>query len=118
MTADSTHSYKLQRDANIASFLDTQFVIPGTSVRFGMDAIIGLIPGIGDACAALISFYFLYRGWEENLPKRYLALMILNILIELTIGAIPILGDAFDVMFKANLRNYEILKQHMLLQKD
>jgi len=92
--------------------MDSQFEIPGTKVRFGWDAIIGLVPGIGDGLTALAGFYFVFRGIQEKLPSRVIFMMLFNILIEFLIGTFPIIGDAFDMFFKANIRNLELLRKY------
>jgi hypothetical protein len=93
----------------IASLLDDIFRIPGTNIRFGLDALIGWIPGFGDALAASASFLIVFASWHRGVAVITLARMIANILLETTIGAIPIVGDIFHVVWKANRRNYRLL---------
>ncbi|MCB1197154.1 MAG: DUF4112 domain-containing protein [Deltaproteobacteria bacterium] len=103
---------KLQEiDEKMATLLDTQFRIPGTHVRFGWDAILGLLPGVGDSIGAIISLYFIVRGIQEKLPIRILMIMLGNILLECLLGSIPIIGDVFDVFFKANIKNLDLLQR-------
>lgn len=102
---------KEEFDERIAYLLDASFRVPGTSVRFGWDAILGLIPVAGDSATAIVSLYFVIRGIQEKLPFRILLIMLLNILLEWILGSIPVLGDTFDVFFKSNLRNLDLLRR-------
>jgi hypothetical protein len=86
--------------------------VPGTGIRFGLDGMVGLIPGIGDSATALISLWFVLEGARLGLPKRKLARMLLNIGLDTAVGAIPVLGDVFDLAWKANRRNYSIIAAH------
>jgi hypothetical protein len=89
--------------------LDEAFVIPGTGIRFGIDGIVGLIPGLGDALAGLLSLIIPLAAWIRGVPYITLVRMLTNVSIGLLIGTIPILGDAFDIFWKANRRNYALL---------
>jgi hypothetical protein len=93
----------------VAALLDDMFRIPGTHIRFGLDALIGWIPGIGDAMAGIASFFIVFAAWRRGVPKVTLVRMIANVLLETTLGAIPVAGDVFHVFWKANRRNYKIL---------
>jgi hypothetical protein len=97
----------------IAHWLDTLFEIPGIRVRFGIDALLGLLPGVGDTASALASVYILRAASEFSVPRITLARMTLNIVIDLLAGAVPILGDLFDVYWKANRKNVELLRRHL-----
>jgi len=97
----------------LARWLDYAFEIPG-GFRFGIAGIIGLIPGIGDIFDALISLYIVIRAIQLRIPRVGIARMLVNIGIEAAAGAVPILGDLFDIGFKANRRNYRVLKSYML----
>ena len=103
---------QLQRLRKLANLLDNSIRIPGTKRRIGLDAIIGLIPGIGDTIGGAISAYIVYEANRLGVPKRTLLRMILNIGIETTIGAIPLIGDVFDATWKANVRNIALLDEH------
>src|SRR4029079_13106884 len=96
----------------LAHWLDTIFEIPGIRVRFGMDALLGLVPGVGDTASALASVYILQAASKYGVPRVTLARMTLNIGIDLLVGAIPIVGDLFDVYWKANRKNVELLRRH------
>ena len=93
----------------IATILDDRFCIPGTRIRFGLDALIGWIPGIGDALAGLASCLIIFAAWQRGVARITLVRMLLNVAIENTFGAIPIIGDAAHVAWKCNRRNYNLL---------
>ena len=97
----------------LALIMDQFLRLPGTKFRFGLDPIIGLIPGLGDTASAIISALSLVYAARCGLPKVLLARMSLNILLNEIIGIIPGIGDAFSFWFKSNLRNYELLQRHM-----
>ena len=96
----------------LAKLMDSQFRIPGTNIKFGLDALIGLIPGAGDFATFLISGYMITVLASNGASGFVLARMVLNIIIDSLFGAIPILGDIFDVAFKANQRNITLMQQH------
>ena len=93
----------------IAALLDDMWRIPGTKVRFGLDALIGWIPGIGDAMAGIASFVIVFASWRRGVPSITLVRMVANILLETTLGAIPVAGDIFHIVWKSNRRNYRLL---------
>ena len=97
----------------MAWLLDNSIPLPG-GFRIGVDAIIGLIPGIGDAIGALISVYILNEARALGAPRSVLLRMSGNVLIETLVGAIPFAGDLFDAGFKANMRNIALLERHDL----
>ncbi len=94
--------------------LDEAFRIPGTGFRFGIDGIIGLVPGLGDVLAGLLSLIIPIAAWVRGVPYVTLLRMGVNIAIGVLVGAIPLLGDIFDVAWKANRRNYLLLQRHLL----
>jgi hypothetical protein len=96
----------------LAELLDRRFIIPGTSIRIGLDPIIGLIPGIGDALANLTGSTILLIAARLKVPKIVLARMGLNIAVNALIGAIPVFGDLFSIWFRSNVRNADLLEQH------
>src|SRR5438105_4275030 len=98
--------------AAIARFMDDVFVIPGTNIRFGLDPLIGLIPGFGDAAGAVISTLLLIQGGRAGVPKIVLMRMAMNVFINTALGAVPFVGDAFSVFFKSNVRNLALLERH------
>jgi hypothetical protein len=83
--------------------------IPGTRVRFGLDALIGWIPGIGDVMAAAASCVIVFASWRRGVAPVTLARMVANILLETAVGGVPVVGDVFHIFWKANRRNYRIL---------
>jgi hypothetical protein len=93
----------------IAALLDDMFRIPGTQIRFGLDALIGWIPGIGDALAGMASFLIVFAAWRRGVQAITLVRMTANVLLETALGAIPVAGDVFHVVWKANRRNYKLL---------
>jgi hypothetical protein len=97
----------------LAQWLDTVFRIPGVGIRFGLDAILGLVPGIGDVTTSVASLYILSAAHRQNVPRITLTRMALNILLETIVGAIPLVGDLFDVCWKSNQRNVELLRRHL-----
>ncbi|WNM62463.1 DUF4112 domain-containing protein [Candidatus Nitrospira neomarina] len=106
------HSRKFEIAKHLAEILDRRFTIPGTSIRIGLDPILGLIPGVGDALAGLAGSVILVVAAQSQLPKIVLIRMSLNIAINSVVGAIPILGDLFSVWFKSNVKNVELLERY------
>ena len=107
-----SHQAALARLDALARLLDTAFIIPGTNIRFGIEAVMRLVPGIGDAAASALSCYLLYEAHRLGVPPRIFARMLLNVAIEGIVGAVPIAGDAFDVAFRANRRNVRLLRDY------
>jgi uncharacterized protein DUF4112 len=97
----------------LARLLDIAFLVPGTNVRFGVEAIIRLVPGIGDAIASALSCIILYEARRLGVPRHLYWRMIGNVIVEGAVGAVPFVGDAFDVLFRANRRNIRILRDYM-----
>ena len=93
----------------VAALLDDIFRIPGTQIRFGLDALIGWVPGIGDALAAIASFLLVFAAWRRGVQAVTLVRMIANVVLETAVGAIPVAGDIFHVFWKSNRRNYRLL---------
>jgi Domain of unknown function (DUF4112) len=102
----------LDRLDMLATAFDTAFIVPGTNIRFGIESLIRLVPGVGDLAASALSFYLLYEARRLGVPRLLFARMLGNVLIEGTIGAVPVAGDAFDVYFRANRRNIALLRRH------
>jgi hypothetical protein len=100
----------LRRLGRLAWLLDSAFVLPGTRFRFGLDALIGLIPGLGDALGVVISSYIIREAARVGAPPSVLVRMALNVAIEGIVGMIPIAGDVFDAAWKANQRNVALLE--------
>ena len=95
-----------------AVLLDSAFVVPGTNIRFGLDAIVGLVPGLGDVVAPVFTVAVLATGLRMRVPAIVLARMVLNAGIDMLIGLVPILGDLADIAWKADLRNVALLERH------
>lgn len=108
------HGQAGDRLRRLAWFLDSSIPLPGTKFRIGADSLIGLIPGIGDVIGALLSSYILAEAARLNVPGTVLIRMGLNVLVDTLVGMIPILGDFFDMAWKANQRNIRLLEQYTL----
>jgi hypothetical protein len=93
--------------------LDEAFRVPGTPIRFGLDGIIGLVPGLGDVIAGLLSLVIPLAGWVRGIPYVALVRMAVNLGIGVLVGTVPFVGDAFDIAWKANRRNYRLLQRHL-----
>ncbi|MFN8294761.1 MAG: DUF4112 domain-containing protein [Chitinophagales bacterium] len=103
---------QLQRIARLTKLMDSQFRIPGTSITFGIDPIIGLIPGLGDVLDYAISAYLLVAMVQNGASGKSVAKMILNITIDGIVGLIPFFGRFFDIFYKANRRNLILAIEH------
>ena len=97
----------------LTKLLDSAFQIPGTNHRVGIDALLGLIPGIGDLVSTALASYIIWEAKQLGLPRWKIARMIGNVAVDTAIGAIPVAGDAFDLFFKANERNLRIVHEHL-----
>lgn len=105
----------IKRLRRISHVLDNAIPIPGTNFRFGIDSILGLIPGGGDTVAAFFSAYIIWEAAILGLPKEILIRMFSNILFDTFVGSVPIAGDLFDVAWKANARNVALLEEYLQL---
>ena len=97
----------------IANLLDSAFVIPGTKQRVGIDALLGLIPGLGDVATTVLSSYIVWEARNLGVSKYALARMLANLGIHATVGSIPLIGDVFDAFFRVNQRNMRILRAQL-----
>jgi len=97
----------------LARAMDSSFRVPGTPIRFGWDSLLGLIPGVGDAVTALAGGWILHAAHQAGVPKAVLARMVGNIAVDLTLGAVPLVGDLFDIYWKSNIRNVRLLERHL-----
>ena len=122
MTAAPTNTERWNRGAwlfrdrtlqNLETLLDEAFRIPGTQIRFGIDGIIGLVPGLGDVLAGLLSAVIPLAAWTRGVPYITLARMVTNLGIGVLVGTIPVFGDIFDIAWKPNRRNYRLLQRHL-----
>jgi hypothetical protein len=96
----------------LARWMDTKFVIPGTSFRFGLDGLLGLIPGVGDLSMFAVSGYLVLLMAKNGASGFVLARMILNIVIDVVLGTIPFIGDLFDFVHKANTKNMKLMQEY------
>ncbi len=96
----------------IARLMDSAFKIPGTEIRFGLDPLMGLIPGLGSSISAFISLFLIVRSAQYRVPNSVLARMALNVLINAGLDSIPVLGDTLSVFFRSNALNYELLRKY------
>jgi hypothetical protein len=97
----------------LSRLLDSAFLIPGTNQRVGLDAVIGLIPGVGDLVSTALSSYIIWEARQLGLPRWKIARMVGNVAADTVLGAIPFAGDVFDVFFRANRRNMRIVREHL-----
>jgi hypothetical protein len=111
--ADAETAARLKRIKRLAWLVDAAFVIPGTTFRFGLNSLIGLAPGAGDAVLGVVSLYIIQQAAQLGVPRHLLMQMIGNVVLEVVVGSVPVLGDLFDVALKANLRNIRILEDHL-----
>jgi uncharacterized protein DUF4112 len=111
--ADAGTVGRVERLRRLARLLDAAVRIPGIGARVGLDGIVGLVPGIGDAATAALSLYIVLEARRLGVRKGALARMLANVAIDTLVGAVPVLGDVFDVVWKANLRNIGIIEEHM-----
>lgn len=103
----------MRRMDAVAHLLDTAFLIPGTKQRVGIDAFIGLVPGIGDAITTLLSSYVIWEARQLGLPRHVIARMLVNLGIHATVGSLPLVGDVFDAFFRVNRRNMRIVRSYL-----
>ena len=107
---------KLPRDLvalrKFAFYMDEAFTIPGTSFKIGIDALLGLIPGVGDFIGALLSTWIVIGALRHRVPWRIIGRMILNIGIDLLFGSVPVAGDVFDFLYEENVKNMRLLEKH------
>lgn len=111
-----SHHERLARIERLAGLMDEAFQIPGTNIRVGMDSLIGLIPGIGDVATAVVSGLIIHQARQMGIPKRTLMRMLSNVGVDLVVGAVPVAGDLFDVVWKSNRKNVALLKKHLAKQ--
>ncbi len=106
-----TREQRIARLEALAKLLDVAFIVPGTNVRYGIDGIIGLIPVIGDIITTAISLWLVREARALGAPWHITARMLGNVALDGAIGMVPLAGDAFDVMFRANVRNVRLLRR-------
>lgn len=112
--AASDDSMQLQRFVErLSRWMDTAFEVPVVGWRFGWDALLGLVPGVGDAATMLVALYIVALAGQAGVPRITVARMGLNVAIDLLLGSLPLVGDLFDVYFKANVRNAALLRERL-----
>lgn len=108
-----SHGDAIRRMELVARILDTAFVVPGTTQRFGIDAIIGLVPGVGDVVTTLFSSYIIWEARNLGVSRFAIARMLANLAIHASVGALPLVGDLFDAFFRVNQRNMRIVHSQL-----
>lgn len=108
---------KLGKLRRVSKLLDNAITIPGTKISFGLDPILGLLPGGGDTVTGGIAAYIVVEAARMGVPRDILWKMVVNILIDSFAGTIPVVGDLFDVGWKANVKNIELLEKHLDVAK-
>jgi len=111
--ANLTREQRLARLDAVAKLLDIAFILPGTNIRYGIDGIIGLIPVVGDIIATALSLWLVREARALGAPWHVTARMLGNVAVQGVIGTVPVAGDAFDVLFRANMRNARLLRRWM-----
>lgn len=106
-----TRDQRIARIEALANLLDTAFIMPGTNIRYGIDGLIGLIPIVGDIITTAIALWIVREARAIGAPWYLTARMLGNVAVDGVVGAVPIVGDAFDVAFKANIRNIKMLRK-------
>jgi hypothetical protein len=101
----------LARARTLARLLDSSVRVPGTGIRFGADAVIGLIPGLGDIGGAALAGYLVILAQRLGVPRAVVLRMLANVAVDTLGGTVPLIGDLFDVAFKSNLRNVALLER-------
>ena len=104
---------RVARVRRMANLFDSKFAVPGTRVRFGLDSLVGLLPGVGDLAGAAAGIWLILEAAKLKAPKGTLAKMCLNLGIDLAGGTIPIAGDIFDLFWRSNQRNVDLLQNHI-----
>lgn len=103
----------LDRLRRLGYLLDNSIPVPGTGFRFGLDSVIGLVPGVGDVVAGVLSLYIVLEAARLGVPRSLLVRMGYNVAVDALVGSVPLLGDLFDAGYKANLRNLALVQEHV-----
>ena len=117
-TLPTKHISRVNKLRRLSKVMDNAIAIPGTKIRFGLDPILGLLPGGGDTITGGLSAYIVVEAARMGLPPEVLYKMVGNILIDSFAGTIPVLGDLFDVGWKSNVKNIELLEKHLEIAED
>jgi hypothetical protein len=111
--SDPERTIIVRRMRSLSTLLDNAIRVPGTSIGFGIDPILGLIPGGGDILGGVLSIYIVFEAFKLGLPRETLITMVSNIALETITGTVPVFGDIFDVAWKANVKNVELLEDYV-----
>jgi len=103
----------IQRLDRLAWTLDSQFRVPGTRIRFGIDQVVSLVPVVGDAAGGLMAAYVVHQAARHGAPRALVIQMMINIGIDVTLGSVPVAGTVFDVFFKVSKRNVALLRRYL-----
>lgn len=109
----TVHDQRVLRVHRLARLWDSRWELPGTNLRFGLDSIVGLVPGIGDLLGAGVSLYIVREAKELGVRRRTRLRMLTNIAVETVVGSIPLVGDLFDAAWKANQKNVHLIEKHI-----
>ena len=112
-TITAADEAEMARVERLARLMDTSVRVPVLGFRMGLDGLIGLIPGVGDAASLLPAAYIIYAAYRLGVPNNILARMLVNSGADAALGTVPLIGDIFDIAFKANRRNVELLRRHV-----
>lgn len=110
---NKSQTASLRRLRRISHLLDNAIPIPGTKYRIGLDPILGLIPGGGDVIGSIFAGYVVFKSAQMGVPQETLVQMAANIVFDTVAGTVPVAGDLFDVAWKANVKNIELLDAHL-----
>jgi hypothetical protein len=103
----------LARITAVAKLMDSLFAIPGTRIRLGVDSLLGLVPVVGDLAAQAVAAYLIWEARQLGVPTLTMWRMVGNTVLDTVIGAVPLVGDAFDIAFRANMKNLRLLQRHL-----
>jgi hypothetical protein len=112
-TVDPRHEAARARLDTLALLMDSAWVVPGTRIRFGMDALLNVIPVAGDVVATAVSAYLIWEARRLGAPRRMVARMAVNVGVDALISAVPVIGWVGDVFYRANLKNVRLLREHL-----
>lgn len=115
LSTKETSTSAVRQLRQLSHVLDNAIRVPGTSYRIGLDPILGLIPGGGDVVGGVLSAYIMFKAFQIGVPRKTLTQMATNIALETLVGTVPVVGDVFDVAWKANVKNVELLETHLNL---
>lgn len=117
MCDQSKNKQDIEKLTSFATLMDSKFVIPGTPIRFGLDSLLGLIPGIGDTITLAATVYYIGIAHSYKLPFHIKLLIVWNAFIDWLIGLVPLIGDIFDIGWKSNQKNVALIKKYLSSQK-